>query len=65
MRLLVSLSDDPRAGLAAGFEDAGQAFWNMELAASCRSRPGFSTRTILRAAVSRLQKDDGEEADGR
>jgi uncharacterized protein (DUF305 family) len=31
--LLVGLSDDPRAGLAAGFDDAGQAISNMEIVA--------------------------------
>jgi uncharacterized protein (DUF305 family) len=39
--LLVSLSDDPRAGLAAGFDDAGQAILNMKLVASLPKPPGF------------------------
>jgi uncharacterized protein (DUF305 family) len=39
--LLVGLSTDPRAGLAAGFEDAGQAILNMELVASLPKAPGF------------------------
>jgi uncharacterized protein (DUF305 family) len=39
--LLVGLSPDPRAGLAAGFEDAGQALMNLELVASFSKPPGF------------------------
>ena len=39
--LLVSLSDDPRAGLKAGFRDAGQAIMNLELVASLPRPPGF------------------------
>lgn len=39
--LLVSISDDPRAGLSAGFLDAGQAIWNMELLAFLEKPPGF------------------------
>jgi uncharacterized protein (DUF305 family) len=39
--LLVGLSTDPRAGLAAGFMDAGQALMHMELVASLPKPPGF------------------------
>lgn len=39
--LLVSLSDDPRAGLAAGFDDAGEAILNLRLVASLPRPPGF------------------------
>ncbi|MCY3810215.1 MAG: DUF305 domain-containing protein [Gammaproteobacteria bacterium] len=39
--LLITLSDDPRAGLEAGFEDAGQARMNLELVASLPRPPGF------------------------
>ncbi len=39
--LLVTLSDDPRAALAAGFEGAGQALSNLELVASLPKPPGF------------------------
>ena len=39
--LLVSLSDDPRAALAAGFEDAGQAIKNLELVVSLPKPAGF------------------------
>jgi len=39
--LLVSLSTDARAGLSAGFEDAGQALMNLELVATLPKPPGF------------------------
>ena len=39
--LLVSISDDPRAGLKAGFLDAEQAIWNMDLLAFLPKPPGF------------------------
>ena len=39
--LLVSLSDDPRAGLKAGLLDAGVAIRNLELLASLPKPPGF------------------------
>jgi len=39
--VLVSLSGDARAGLAPGFEDAGQAVMNLELVTSLPKPPGF------------------------
>ena len=39
--LLITLSSDPRAGLEAGFEDAGQARMNLELVASLPRPPGY------------------------
>jgi uncharacterized protein (DUF305 family) len=39
--LLVGLSEDPRAGLSAGFDNAGQAIMNLELVASLAKPPGF------------------------
>ena len=39
--LLVELSADPRAGLAAGLTDAEQAFWNLKLIASLGKPAGF------------------------
>jgi uncharacterized protein (DUF305 family) len=39
--LLVGISADPRAGLAAGIENAGQAVRNMKLVASLPKPPGF------------------------
>jgi uncharacterized protein (DUF305 family) len=39
--LLASLSGDARAGLAPGFENAGQAIMNLELLATLPKPPGF------------------------
>ena len=39
--LLAGLSSDPRAGLAPGLDDAGQALLNMELLTSLPRPPGF------------------------
>ncbi len=39
--LLITLSDDPRAGLKAGFDDAGEARMNMALIASLPRPAGF------------------------
>ena len=39
--LLVSLSDDPRANLAPGFDDAGEAISNMRLVAALGRPAGF------------------------
>jgi uncharacterized protein (DUF305 family) len=39
--LLAGLSDDPRAALAAGFDDAGRALMNLELLGSLPKPPGF------------------------
>ncbi len=40
-KLLAGLSVDPRAGLAAGFENAGEAIWNLTKVASLRKPAGF------------------------
>ena len=39
--VLISLSDDPRAGLSAGFMDAGAAIRNLALVGSLEKPPGF------------------------
>lgn len=39
--MLVGYSPDPRAGLAAGFRDAEEAIWNMELLAAVPKPAGF------------------------
>ena len=64
--LLVSLSDDPRAGLAAGFDDAGQAIHNMKLLATLSKPPGFfDPDNPSELPVSRLQEtDEAEEEKG-
>jgi uncharacterized protein (DUF305 family) len=62
--LLVSLSDDPRAGLAAGFDDADQAISNMELLTSLPKAAGFfDPRNPAGLPPTRLQADDGETGD--
>ncbi len=59
--LLVSLSNDPRAGLAPGFEDAGEAIWNMELIASMRKPPGFFDPDNPAGIPPEPVDDDSEE----
>ena len=39
--LLVTLSEDPRAGLAPGLGDAGEAIWNLQLVSSLGKPAGF------------------------
>ncbi|HVS12716.1 MAG TPA: DUF305 domain-containing protein [Thermoanaerobaculia bacterium] len=39
--MLAGLSNDPRVGLDAGFRDAGEARWNMELVAAIPKPAGF------------------------
>lgn len=40
-KLLAGLSVDPRAGLAAGYDNAGEAIWNLTKVASFRKPAGF------------------------
>ncbi|MCZ6642653.1 MAG: DUF305 domain-containing protein [Gammaproteobacteria bacterium] len=62
--LLVGLSTDPRAGLKAGFEDAGQAIMNMELVASLPKPPGFfDPNNPAGLPISRLL-DNADDAGG-
>ncbi|MFQ5527436.1 MAG: DUF305 domain-containing protein [Thermoanaerobaculia bacterium] len=63
--LLISLSDDPRAALAAGFENAGQALLNLELVASLPKPAGFfDPKNPAGLPPERLQTDTaGDEAD--
>ncbi|MYJ95260.1 MAG: DUF305 domain-containing protein [Proteobacteria bacterium] len=59
--LLITLSDDPRAGLAAGFDDAGQALMNMELVASLPKPPGFyDLENPAELPPERPRDDDGD-----
>ena len=64
--LLVSLSVDPRAGLSAGFQDAGQAILNLELVASLPKPPGFfdpQNSAELPPAKPRAETDEsGDDA---
>jgi uncharacterized protein (DUF305 family) len=59
--LLISLSADPRAGLAAGLDDAGQALWNLELAGPALPRPPASS---IRATRGRAAAKPNPTADG-
>jgi len=62
--LLVGLSDDPRAALAAGFDDAGQALLNMELVASLPKPAGFfDPRNPAELPAKRLQPEEDEAED--
>ena len=62
--LLVSLSSDPRAGLAAGFRDAGEALMNLELVASLLKPPGFfDPENPSEMPPMMPQDDDDEEED--
>ncbi|MFU8784986.1 DUF305 domain-containing protein [Aliidiomarina sp.] len=64
MAMLVGYSPDPRAGLAAGFRDAEEAIWNMELLAALPKPAGFydpSNPSGLPA--SRLRELANESAD--
>jgi uncharacterized protein (DUF305 family) len=61
--LLVGLSTDPRAGLAAGFEDAGQSISNLELVATLPKPAGFfDPRNPAGLPPDRPKKDDEETA---
>lgn len=63
--MLAGYSSDPRAGLAAGFDDAGQAIWNLELLAALPKPDGFyNPDNPVGLPLSRL-KADAEEADPR
>ena len=64
--LLVGLSADPRAGLAPGFDDAGQAIMNLELVASLPKPPGFfdpENPAEMMPAMPEEESDEEDEAD--
>ncbi|MDZ4308664.1 DUF305 domain-containing protein [Allopontixanthobacter sp.] len=59
--LLASLSDDPRAGLAAGFRDAGEAISGMrKLAALPKPAGFFDPKNPAELALPKPKKDAGE-----
>ena len=61
--LLITLSDDPRAGLSAGFDDAGQVLMNLELVASLPKPPGFyDPENPADLPPERPQEEDGDAA---
>ena len=63
--MLSGLSDDPRAGLAAGFLDADVAIWNMELVAALPKPPGFfDPENPAGLPVPPERKEDEEEEEG-
>ena len=58
--MLAQLTVDPRVGLAAGFDDAGEAIWNMALVATRPKPDGFFDPN---AATEREEEDEQDEAD--
>ena len=58
--MLAQLTVDPRVGLAAGFDDAGEAIWNMALVATRPKPDGFFDPN---AAAEREEEDEQDEAD--
>ncbi|MGY6551027.1 MAG: DUF305 domain-containing protein [Erythrobacter sp.] len=63
--LLAGLSPDPRAGLAAGFDDAGEAILNLRKVASLRRPAGFfnpDNPADLRPAKPSKDKKDAADA---
>jgi len=62
--LLASLSTDARAGLAPGFDDAGQAIMNLELLAALPKPPGFfDPANPAGLPPAKPRKDSGESDD--
>ena len=62
--LLVGLSDDARAALSAGFDDAGQALMNLQLVGSLPRPPGFYDPQNPADLPPEMPKEDsGEEAE--
>ncbi len=61
--LLVTLSDDPRAGLSAGFDDAGEAILNLELVSSLPKPPGFYDPQNPSGAPPARPEQESEEGD--
>ena len=60
--LLTGLSTDPRAGLAAGLDDAGEAILNLELIAALPRPPGFfDPRNPTERGVPEDEDEDGDE----
>ncbi len=63
--LLVSLSSDPRAGLKAGLDDAGQAVLNVKLVGSLPKTAGFfDPKNPGELPSQYLHAEAGEPADG-
>ena len=62
--LLVSLSTDPRAGLKAGLDDAGQAILNLALVGTLPKPPGFFDPRNPGELPSQYLQTDAEEQAG-
>lgn len=65
--LLAGLSEDPRAGLKAGFADAGEAIWNLRKVVSLPKPAGFfdpDNPADLRPAVPDREEDDSDNEGG-
>ena len=62
--ILISLSDDPRAGLKPGVYDAGIAILNMELTASLKKPTGFfdPDNPLERGVVEPEEDDESDES---
>ena len=60
-KMLVALSPDPRANLAAGFEDAEEAILNMTLIAALPKPPGFfDPKNPAGMPLAKPKKEDEE-----
>ncbi|KEO86568.1 hypothetical protein EH30_12075 [Erythrobacter sp. JL475] len=65
--LLAGISPDPRANLAAGFDDAGEAIMNLRHVVSLRKPAGFfdpGNPADLRPALPPREEEKDEKADG-
>jgi len=58
----LSVAQDPRAGLAPGLYDAGVASWNMELASTLASPPGFFDPDALWSPGKRTIEEESIDA---
>lgn len=64
LAMLSGFSPDPRVNLAAGYDDAGQASWNMNLMASLPKPDGFfDPENPAGLPMSRLNPSTGDETD--
>ena len=61
--LLVGLSDDPRAGLAAGFDDAGEAVLNLKLVGALPRPPGFFDPENPGELAPEMPPEEDDESD--
>ncbi len=61
-KLLAGLSEDPRSGLAAGFDNAGEAIWNLTKVATLTKPAGFfdpaNPADLRPLAAPKKPKDD-------